>query len=49
MFLQDVDQTHLIQEITLNDGNTVLNVTDAVEIDSARAADHADHIVALLQ
>ena len=49
MLLQDVDQAHLIQQVALHDGDLILNVTNAVEVDGAGAPHHADHFVALFQ
>ncbi len=49
MVAQDVDQRHLVQQVAGHELNPVLNVRDALEIQRAGPAHHADHRVALLK
>ena len=49
MVTQDVDQRDLIQQVAGHHLQPVLNVGDALEVERARTADHADDLVALLE
>ena len=49
MLLEDVDQTDLVEQIALHDGDTILDMPNPVEVDGAGAPHHADDFVALLQ
>ena len=46
---QNADQRDLVHQVAGDKRQIVLNMVDALEIDRRRAADHADHVVALLE
>ena len=46
---QDVDERDLVEQVARHQLQPVLNVGDALEVDRARPADHADDLVALLE
>ena len=46
---QDVDQRDLVEQVARHQLQPVLNVGDALEVERARAPDHADHLVALFK
>ena len=45
MLAQHVDERHFVEQIGGGKGNVVLDVADALEVDGAGAADHADNFV----
>ena len=45
VLLENVDQADLVEQVALDDLDAILDVSDAVEVDGARAAHHADHLV----
>ena len=47
ILLQDADHAHLIQQIALDDLYLMLDVFDAIKVDGAGAANHADDSVSL--
>ncbi len=49
VFLEDANQTHLIEQIALHDLNLVLNVADSVKIQCAGTSHHTDHIVSFFK
>ena len=49
VLLQQVDQAHLVEQVALHDGDLVLDMAHAVEVDRAGAPHHADDLVALRQ
>ena len=46
---QDVDQRHLVEQVAGHEGDAVLEVGDALEVDRRGAPDHADDLVALVE
>jgi len=49
MLAQDLDHRDLVEDVCGRQGQAVLNVSDALEVESARAPDHPDHFVAFRQ
>ena len=46
---QHLDQRDLVEQVAGHEGDPVLEVADALEVDGAGAPHHADHLVALVQ
>ena len=46
---QDVDHRHLVEEVAGHQGDPVLDVGDALEVERARPPDHAADLVALVE
>ena len=49
VLLEDVDQRRLVEQVAGRQLDAVLDLGDPLEVDGRRPAEHADHLVALLQ
>jgi hypothetical protein len=49
VLLEDREDRHLVEQVTMDERDAVLEVTDPLPVDRAGPPDHAQHLVTLVQ